>query len=149
MRIIEELLNNGDIISSEIALKLNIPLSTIIRRRGILEKLSVLKKNYTVDIKMLGMRFCEVSVGTKKGSSKKVLDEIYNVHSKNIIDMSLRIGDPEIDISFRIVYNDSVPLFYLLEELKKNQFVHKVSWSEDIAEKKNNKASFSNLFKLH
>ena len=42
--IMEELVNNGDIKSSEISEKLKIPLSTIQRRRSNLEKLSVLKK---------------------------------------------------------------------------------------------------------
>jgi DNA-binding Lrp family transcriptional regulator len=146
LKIIEELLNNGDIKSSEIASKLAIPLSTIQRRRSRLEQLSVLKKTYSIDAKKLGLRISEVSICTKKGTSQEVMNEIYKGHRKDIIDMSLRIGNPDTNVSFRIVYKNSVHLFNLLEEIKENQLVDKVSWSEYISEKKNNQSSFSDLF---
>jgi DNA-binding Lrp family transcriptional regulator len=148
LKIIEELLNNGDIKSSEIASSLKIPLSTIQRRRATLEKFDILKKNYSLDVTKLGLRVAEVSISTKKGSSRKVLDEIYNRHRKYITDMSLRVGNPDTNISFRIVYKNSSRLFDLLEEIKGNQMVDKVDWSEYITEKKNNQSSFSDLLSL-
>ncbi|WP_458743949.1 AsnC family transcriptional regulator [Candidatus Nitrosocosmicus sp. T] len=71
LKIIEELLNNGDIKSSEIASKLKIPLSTIQRRRATLEKFDILKKNYSLDVTKLGLRVAEVSISTKKGKQSK------------------------------------------------------------------------------
>ena len=146
LKIIEELLNNGDIKSSEIATKLAIPLSTIQRRRSMLEKYSVLEKTYTLDPKKLGLRISEISINTKKGNSHEVMKEIYKSHRRNIVDMSLRIGNPDTNISFRIVYKNSVFLFNLLEEIKENEMVNGVSWSEYINEKKNNQSSFVDLF---
>jgi DNA-binding Lrp family transcriptional regulator len=146
LKIIEELLNNGDIKSSEIASKLAIPLSTIQRRRSMLEKFSILEKTYTLDPKKLGLRISEISVNTKKGNSQKVMKEIYKSHRRNIIDMSLRIGNPDTNVSFRIVYKNSVFLFNLLEEIKENEMVNGVSWSEYISEKKNDQSSFVDLF---
>ena len=148
LKIIEELLNNGEIKSSDIASKLKIPLSTIQRRRATLEKFDILKKNYSLDVTKLGLRVAEVSISTKKGSSRKVLDEIYNRHRKYITDMSLRVGNPDTNISFRIVYKNSSRLFNLLEEIKGNLMVDKVDWSEYITEKKNNQSSFSDLLSL-
>ena len=148
LKIIEELLNNGEIKSSEIASKLKIPLSTIQRRRATLEKFDILKKNYSLDVTKLGLRVDEVSISTKKGSSRKVLDEIYNRHRKYITDMSLRVGNPDTNISFKIVYKNSSRLFNLLEEIKGNLMVDKVDWSEYITEKKNNQSSFSDLLSL-
>jgi DNA-binding Lrp family transcriptional regulator len=148
LKIIEELLNNGEIKSSEIASKLKIPLSTIQRRRATLEKFDILKKNYSLDVTKLDLRVAEVSISTKKGSSRKVLDEIYNRHRKYITDMSLRVGNPDTNISFRIVYKNSSRLFNLLEEIKGNLMVDKVGWSEYITEKKNNQSSFSDLLSL-
>ena len=148
LKIIEELLNNGEIKSSEIASKLKIPLSTIQRRRATLEKFDILKKNYSLDVTKLGLRVAEVSISTKKGSSRKVLDEIYNRHRKYLTDMSLRVGNPDTNISFRIVYKNSSRLFNLLEEIKGNLMVDKVDWSEYITEKKNNQSSFSDLLSL-
>ena len=146
LKIIEELLNNGDIKSSEIATKLAIPLSTIQRRRSMLEKYSVLEKTYTLDPKKLGLRISEISINTKKGNSHEVMKEIYKSHRRNIVDMSLRIGNPDTNISFRIVYKNSVFLFNLLEEIKENEMVNGVSWSEYISEKKNDQSSFVDLF---
>jgi DNA-binding Lrp family transcriptional regulator len=146
LKIIEELLNNGDIKSSEIATKLAIPLSTIQRRRSMLEKYSVLEKTYTLDPKKLGLRISEISINTKKGNSHEVMKEIYKSHRRNIVDMSLRIGNPDTNISFRIVYKNSVFLFNLLEEIKENEMVNGVSWSEYISEKKNDRSSFVDLF---
>ena len=146
LKIIEELLNNGEIKSSEIASKLKIPLSTIQRRRATLEKFAILKKNYYLDMTKLGLRVAEISISTKKGNSRKVLDEIYNRHRKYITDMSLRVGNPDTNISFRMAYKNSGRLFNLLEEIKGNQMVDKVDWSEYITEKKNSQISFSDLF---
>jgi len=111
LKIIEELLSNGDIKSSEIASKLAIPLSTIRRRRSLLEKFSVLEKTYTLDPKKFGLRISEISINTKKGNSQEVMKEIYNNHRRNIVDMSLRIGNPDTNVSSRIAYKNSV--FYL------------------------------------
>ena len=146
LKIIEELLNNGEIKNSEIASKLRIPLSTIQRRRATLEKFAILKKNYSLDVTKMGLRVAEISISTKKGRSRKILDEIYSRHRKVITDMSLRVGNPGTNISFKIVYKDSSRLFNLLEEIKGNQMVDKVDWSEYITEKKNNQSSFSELF---
>ncbi len=146
LKIIEELLNNGDIKSSEIATKLAIPLSTIQRRRSMLEKYSVLEKTYTLDPKKLGLRISEISINTKKGNSHEVMKEIYKSHRRNIVDMSLRIGNPDTNVSFRVVYRNSVFLFNLLEEIKENEMVNGVSWSEYISEKKNDQSSFIDLF---
>ena len=143
--IVEALVNNGDIKSSEIAAKLKIPLSTIQRRRSNLEKSSILKKNYTLDLKKLGLRVSEISVATRKGESQNVMDNFYKKHKKNIVDMALRIGNPDTNISFRVAYTDSNELFNLLEEIKEMEAVSMVQWSEYITEKKNHTINFSDL----
>lgn len=142
--IIEELVNNGDIKSSEIAQKLSIPLSTIQRRRSNLEKLRIVRKNYTVDLKMLNLRIAEVMIGTSKGTSKKILDEIFTKNKLSLIDTSLRVGNPDTNISFRIAYRNSKELFEVLEQIKGMENVYQVSWSEYISEK-SNKSSFRDL----
>jgi DNA-binding Lrp family transcriptional regulator len=143
--IVEALVNNGDIKSAEIAAKLKIPLSTIQRRRSNLEKNMILKKNYTLDLKKLGLRVSEISVATRKGESQNVMNDFYNKHKKYIVDMALRIGNPDTNISFRVAHTDSNELFSLLEEIKGMDMVSMVQWSEYIMEKKNNTVSFSDL----
>ena len=143
--IVEALVNNGDIKSAEIAAKLKIPLSTIQRRRSNLEKNMILKKNYTLDLKKLGLRVSEISVATRKGESQNVMNDFYNKHKKYIVDMALRIGNPDTNISFRVAHTDSNELFRLLEEIKGMDMVSMVQWSEYIMEKKNSTLSLSDL----
>ncbi|HKR74037.1 MAG TPA: winged helix-turn-helix transcriptional regulator [Candidatus Nitrosocosmicus sp.] len=143
--IVEALVNNGDIKSAEIAAKLKIPLSTIQRRRSNLEKNMILKKNYTLDLKKLGLRVSEISVATRKGESQNVMNDFYNKHKKYIVDMALRIGNPDTNLSFRIAHTDSNELFSLLEEIKGMDMVSMVQWSEYIMEKKNSTLSLSDL----
>ena len=146
--IVEALVNNGDVKSSEIAAKLKIPLSTIQRRRSNLEKSLILRKNYTLDLKKLGLRVSEISVATRKGESQNIMNNFYNKHKKNIVDMALRIGNPDTNISFRVAYTDSIELFNLLEEIKEMEAVSMVQWSEYITEKKNHTINFSDLVRF-
>jgi hypothetical protein len=101
-----------------------------------LEKFAILQKNYSLDMTKLGLRVAEISISIKKGNSRKVLDEIYNRHRKYITDMSLRVGNPDTNISLRMAYQNSGRLFNLLEEIKGNQMVDKVDWSKYITKKK-------------
>ena len=143
--IIELLFCDGDMKSSEIAAKLKVPLSTIQRRRSNLEKDNILKKNYYIDLKRLGLRTAEISIATNNGEGQNILDTFFNKHKRNIIDMSLRIGNPDTNVSFRVAYTDSQELFNLLEEIKEIETVSMVHWSEYITEKKNQTASISGL----
>jgi DNA-binding Lrp family transcriptional regulator len=145
--IIEMLINNADIKSADIASKLKVPLSTIQRRRSNLEKNSILKKNYNVDLKRLGLRVAEISVSTKSGVSQNVIENFFNKHRRNIVNTALRIGNPDTNVSFRIVYTDSHELFDLLEEVKQIEGFSKVEWSEYITEKQNPSASIADLLK--
>ena len=147
--IIQELVNNGDIKSSEISAKLKIPLSTIQRRRSNLEKLSIIKKNYIVDLKKLDLRIAEIMIGTSSGESQNIMTEVYNKHKTSIIDMSLRIGNPDTNVSFRIAYKTSLELFEVLEEIKQMDTVNNVTWSEYISEKRNDKSSFDELLRFN
>jgi len=149
LKIIEELIGNGDIKSSEISAKLKIPLSTIQRRRSNLEKLSIIKKNYIVDLKKLDLRIAEIMIGTSSGESQNIMTEVYNKHKTSIIDMSLRIGNPDTNVSFRIAYKTSLELFEVLEEIKQMDTVNNVTWSEYISEKRNDKSSFDELLRFN
>ncbi|MDR4490970.1 MAG: winged helix-turn-helix transcriptional regulator [Candidatus Nitrosocosmicus sp.] len=147
--IIQELVNNGDIKSSEISAKLKIPISTIQRRRNNLEKLSIIKKNYIVDLKKLDLRIAEIMIGTSSGESQKIMTEVYNKHKTSIVDMSLRIGNPDTNVSLRIAYKTSLELFEILEEIKQMDTVNNVTWSEYISEKCNDKSSFDELLRFN
>ncbi|MGN6350361.1 MAG: winged helix-turn-helix transcriptional regulator [Candidatus Nitrosocosmicus sp.] len=145
LKIIRELVENPNVKSSEISEKLQIPLSTIQRRRATLEKISVLKKEYTIDFNSLGLRIAEILVDLENKDYEKVVESIKEKYSKHIISLSRKIGEPSINLGFKVIYSDSSQLFDILEELRKNTFIKKFEWYESIREEKVNEIRFLEL----
>ncbi len=145
LKIIKALMENPNIKSSELSEKLQVPLSTIQRRRAVLEKTAVVKKEYILDLRKFGLRIAEILIDIEKGNHDKLLEDIKVKFNKNIISISRKIGDPGINIGIKIVYSDSIQLFEVLEELRKNSMVKKFDWFESIAEEKAKDISFIDL----
>lgn len=66
IKIAKELVNDPYISSTEIAAKFGVPLSTIQRRRARLEA-SMLKKEYTFDVRKFGWRVADLLISVEKG----------------------------------------------------------------------------------
>jgi DNA-binding Lrp family transcriptional regulator len=145
LKIIKALMENPNIKSSELSEKLQVPLSTIQRRRAVLEKTAVVKKEYILDLRKFGLRIAEILIDIEKGNHDKLLEDIKVKFNKNIISVSRKIGDPGINIGIKIVYSDSIQLFEVLEELRKNSMVKKFDWFESITEEKAKEISFIDL----
>ena len=130
LKIIEELLNNGDIKSSEIASKLAIPLSTIQRRRTKIER-TVIRKTYDMSLMQFGFRtaliFADIQKGKARETGKKLLDR----YDKYILRASTRINSSN-NLCLEIIYNNSEELHTLLEEIKAMPLTTNVDWSEEI-----------------
>jgi len=130
LKIIEELITNGDIKSSEIAEKINIPLSTIQRRRKRIEK-AILKKTYQMDLTKLGYRTAQIFVDVQKGKAKETGEELLKKYDRNIVKASTRINSSN-NLCLEVVYNGSDELHFLLEEIKALPLATKVDWSEQV-----------------
>ena len=130
LKIIDELISNGDIKSSEIAEKLKIPLSTIQRRRTRIEK-SILKKKYQMDLTQLGYRTAQIFVDVQKGKAKETGEELIKKYNRNIVSASTRINSSN-NLCLEVVYDGSDELHYLLEEIKSIPLADKVDWSEQV-----------------
>ncbi len=130
LKIMEELLNNGDIKSSEIALKLGIPLSTIQRRRSKIEK-TIFRKTYEMDLVQLGFRTALILVDIQKGKAKETGEKLLKKYDKYIIRASTRINSSN-NLCLEIVYYNSKELHFLLEEIKALPLATSVDWSEQV-----------------
>lgn len=111
MQILQELLKNHNIKSSEISLKLKIPLSTIQRRRGFIEKSGFLQHKYELDPKKFGLRLADLLVDVSKGDCEQIAKEILNQYRKNILLVTIRMGSPKINLIATLVYK--TPMKYL------------------------------------
>jgi DNA-binding Lrp family transcriptional regulator len=143
LKIIEELLNNGDIKSSEIASKLAIPLSTIQRRRTKIEK-TVIRKTYEMSLIQLGFRTALIFADIQKGKAKETGEKLLKRYDKYILRASTRINSSN-NLCLEIIYNNSDELHALLEEIKAMPLTTNVDWSEEIYPIGNNNASVVNF----
>ena len=130
LKIVEELITNGDIKSSEIAAKLKIPLSTIQRRRTRIEKY-LLKKNYKMDMTLLGYRTAQIFIDVQGGRARETGEELLIKYDRNVVNASTRINSSN-NLCLEVVYNGSEELHYLLEEIKSLPLATKVDWSEQV-----------------
>ena len=81
IKIISELVNSPTISSLALSKKLDIPLSTLQRRRTRIEK-DILKKNYTFDYKAFGARVGDLIVNVDKGKSDEVAQVLLKIIKK-------------------------------------------------------------------
>ena len=130
LKIIEELLNNGDIKSSEIASKLAIPLSTIQRRRTKIEK-TIVRKTYEMSLSQLGFRTALIFADVQKGKAKETGETLLKRYDNYILRASTRINSSN-NLCLEIIYSNSEELHALLEEIKAMPLTTSVDWSEQV-----------------
>jgi DNA-binding Lrp family transcriptional regulator len=149
--ILNELLMNAEATSFDISKKLKMPLSTVQRRRTALEHSSLIRKSYELDAKQLGWRTADILIAVEKGDcveianrlltenigirlssdiSKKINRINDGSYGPRVIETSLRIGDPVVNVVARVIYRTSDELFHIIQEIKKMPNIARVEWSE-------------------
>jgi DNA-binding Lrp family transcriptional regulator len=128
IKIISELVRQPEISSLALSKKLDIPLSTLQRRRARIEKV-IIKKNYTFDYKAFGGRVGDLIVNVDKGKSKEIAQSLLKKYKNNIVYCDTRINS-EYNISVHVIYKDTEELHDLIESIKTMDYVDGVQWSE-------------------
>ncbi|MBV9179587.1 MAG: Lrp/AsnC family transcriptional regulator [Nitrososphaeraceae archaeon] len=128
IKIVSQILDNPAIGSLALSKKLDIPLSTIQRRRAKIEK-DVLKKTYTFDYKALGCRVGDLVINVDNGRAEEVAQKIINKYKNNVTHCQIRINSIH-NILAQIIYKDTNELHYLIEGAKAMEHVTTVEWSE-------------------
>jgi DNA-binding Lrp family transcriptional regulator len=145
LKIIDELLSNADVGSSDIAKKIKIPLSTVQRRRRNLERRSIVRKNYEIDLGIFGLRIAEISLEIENGETQRVVSQLKTQKENQIVNTFLRVGDPQINASVVVVYRTSEQLFTIIENMKKNPNISRVGWSEYVSKERNTQQIITTL----
>lgn len=128
------IIRNPDIKSSEISEKIDIPLSTIQRRRGRIETSAVLKKSFVIDFHRLGMRVADLLIKITKGDIETIVSEIVKQHSKSILEITIRLGQPDINIVVRIAYKDNDEIYEIMRTFNTIEHLESIQWSEILKE---------------
>jgi DNA-binding Lrp family transcriptional regulator len=128
IRIVSELVREPDISSLALAKKLDIPLSTLQRRKARIEK-AVLKRNYTFNYKAFGGRVGDLIVNVDRGKSKEVAQSLLKNYKNNVVSCDTRINSMH-NVSAHVIYKNTEELFHLIESIKTMDYVTGVQWSE-------------------
>jgi DNA-binding Lrp family transcriptional regulator len=128
IRIVSELVRQPEISSLALAKKLDIPLSTLQRRRAKIEK-AILKRNYTFNYKAFGGRVGDLIVSVDKGKSKEIAQSLLKKYKNNIVSCETRINS-EHNVSAHIIYKNTEELHGIIESIKTMNYVDGVQWSE-------------------
>jgi DNA-binding Lrp family transcriptional regulator len=94
-KIVEELLNDAFISSTDISKKHKAPLSTVQRRRRILEN-TILTRRYEIDLRKQGFRICEITVIPQNGSGKAIINGIFSKYSNHVLSITVKIDSAVI-----------------------------------------------------
>lgn len=134
VEIIKHIWKNPDIRSSEISEKVHIPLSTIQRRRSKIENSALFTKNFDLDYHRLGMRVADLLIKTLKGDVERIVDQITEKHSKSILEVTVRIGHPDVNLVVRIAYKNNDEIYEIIRTLNTLENVESIQWSEILKE---------------
>jgi DNA-binding Lrp family transcriptional regulator len=94
-KIIEELLNDAFISSTDISKRHKAPLSTVQRRRRYLEN-TILTRRYEIDLKKQGFRIGELTVVARNGVSKEIIGRIFSKYPNHILSITVKIDSAVI-----------------------------------------------------
>ena len=128
IKIISELVRQPNISSLNLSKKLDIPLSTLQRRRSRIEN-DILKRNYTFNYKAFGGRVGDLIVCVDKGKSREVAQALLKRYRNNIVSCNTRINS-EHNVSAHTIFKDTGELHELVESIKTMDYVSAVQWSE-------------------
>jgi DNA-binding Lrp family transcriptional regulator len=144
IKIINALVNNPNTKSKELARAHGIPLSTIQRRRTLLER-TILMKKYSINVRELGWRTADLFVSVEKDNSVKIAEAL--LANQNVIASSIRVGDPKVNVAAQVYYKSTEELHNLVESTKAMPHVMDVEWSEVVRVlEKEQDAMFSKIF---
>ncbi len=129
-KVLRSLLDSGGKVSSlALSRKLEIPLTTVQRRRKRLES-EFLEVSYSLRLDKLGWRKADLLISTEKGMTTTVGKEI--LAHDNITRVSKAIGEHTIDLHAESVFRDNKQLLNVIEWIKSLEGVKDIVWTEPV-----------------
>jgi len=128
LNIIRELMENPNIKSLELSEKLQVPLSTIQRRKSKIEA-SILRKSYNFNFSKIGYRTAEIFLVIDKGKVFETGEQILKLFDNNVLKATARINSAS-NLCIEIVFKESQELYDILEKMKTLDHTVSVKFSE-------------------
>jgi DNA-binding Lrp family transcriptional regulator len=129
-KIIEELLNDAFISSTDISKKHKAPLSTVQRRRRYLEN-TILTRRYEIDLKKQGFRIGEIIVITENGASEETISRILLKYPNHILSITLKI-DGGIMLGVLVYFRTTTEIHDIMVGIHSMPGVENVKFAETV-----------------
>ncbi len=141
-KIVEELLNNAFISSTDISKKHKAPLSTVQRRRRILEN-TILTRRYEIDLKKQGFRIGEMTVIPENGSGKEIITKIFSKYSNHILSITVKI-DGALSLAVVAYFKTTAEIHDIMVGINSLPGVQQVRFAETVEIIRNEKNEIAN-----
>ena len=141
-KILKSLLSSaGHISSLKLSRELDIPLSTVQRRRKRLED-TFLQTFYALKVEKFGWRKATLFLSTQHGLTSSVAKELLTWQQYPILSVSRTMGANEIDLHLEFIFRQNSELLDLIEKIRAIEGVKNVIWNESIEVIGINQSSF-------
>jgi len=124
------LASRGSISSLKLSSELNIPLSTVQRRRKRLEG-AFLETSYSLKLEKFGWRTATLYVSTQNGMTSAIGKELLS-WQKSVTAVYRTMGENTVDLKLDTTFRDNAELLDRIEMIKSLNGVKNVFWSESI-----------------
>jgi len=129
-KIIEELLHDSFISSTDISKKLKAPLSTVQRRRRYLEN-TILTRRYEIDLKKQGFRIGELTVVAGNGASKEIISGIFSMYPNYILSITVKI-DGAVMLGVLVYFKTTTEIHDMMMGIESLPGVKHVKFAETV-----------------
>jgi len=140
-KIIEDLLNDAFVSSTDISKKHKAPLSTVQRRRRYLEN-TILTRRYEIDLKKQGFRIGEMTVYPQNGSAKKIIDKIFSKYPNRILSISIKI-DGSIVLTVMAYFKTTTEIHDMMADINSMAEVENTKFAETVEIIRDNKSKIA------
>lgn len=123
--------SEGYISSLALSRKVDVPLSTVQRRRKRLED-TLIDRNYSLKVERFGFRRATLLVSINAGSPDRIGQSILD--EEDMVESAHRmLGESKIDLRLEAIIRTNAELMSLIDRVKAVEGVKDVFWSESIA----------------
>jgi DNA-binding Lrp family transcriptional regulator len=130
-KIIHQLFSSEDYVPSlALSKELDIPLSTIQRRRKRLED-NLIERSYSLKAGVFGFRTATLFISTSDGKTMSIGKEILEMDGA-VTSVTRTLGENAMDLRAEVVFKNNSDLLALIEQIKSLDGVRDVCWSESI-----------------
>ena len=88
--------------------------------------------NFSFVCQLFELRSADLLIDVSKGDCEEIAKEILNQYRKNIIQITIRMGSPKINLVATVIYKDTNEVFEIIQHIRRMEHVENIECSEII-----------------